>query len=329
MAEHNNDPTGNAYGFHTTAEEIAQTFDLTGKYVIITGGYSGIGRETARVLAKRGAHVYLAGRDEGRCHQAVDELKTETNNPNITPIALDLASLDSVRKAAETFNKQNVPLHYLILNAAVMACPYSKTKDGFEMQFGTNFIGHFLFANLLVPRLIQGAPSRVVSVASSAHFMGKVQFEDINFEKGRPYAPWEAYGQSKTANILFANEFNRRYKSRGVVANSLHPGSILTELQRHVQTAPGAGVGNQTEVTQIPGYQEAAAMGREKKTIPQGASTTLFAALDERTSDGGKFYHNCAEYEPAKWANDPEVAKKLWDMAEEWTGLSSTTTIGD
>jgi len=296
--------------------EIAQGFNLTGKNAIVTGGYAGIGRETVRVLAIQGAHVYVAGRDMQKCNKAVEELKKETGKQLITPWELDLASLESVRKSAAKFNQLNIPLHYLILNAGVMACPYSKTKDGFELQIGTNFYGHFLFTNLLVPSLLRGTPSRVVSVASSGHHLGGINFDDIHFEKS-PYNIWTAYGQSKTANILFAVEFNRRYKDQGVTANSLHPGGIQTELDRHVDLSVPS---TMEEFQALPGFPELLNMSMKMKTIPQGAATTIYAALSP-DAEGGKFYNHSQLWEPAKHASDPEIAKKLWDVAAKAVGL--------
>lgn len=289
---------------------------MSGKNVIVTGGYAGIGRETCRVFALAGAHVFLAGRDVPKANAVVEELKKETGNNNITPLELDLGSFASVRSSAEKFNKLNIPLHYLILNAGVMGTPYGKTKDGFETQFGTNVLGHFLFTNLLVPRLIEGAPSRVVSVSSAGHALGQINWEDVNFEK-TPYNTWVAYGQSKTGNILFANELNRRYHDKGITANSLHPGNIGdTNLARHI---------NVTELPQImaglQGVQDVMRYNLQPKTIPQGAATSLFAALSPDAARGGKFFFDCHEAEPMPYASDPENGKKLWDLAAKLVAL--------
>jgi len=273
-----------SYGSHTTALEVARNYDLSGKNVIVTGGYTGIGRETSRVFALQGATVFVVGRDLAKATKAAEELKAETGK-NFTILELDLASFASIRSFVDKFNALNIPLHYLILNAGVMACPYTKTQDGFELQFGTNFLGHYLLANLLVPRLLEGAPSRVVSVSSSGHCLGDIRFDDYNFEKG-DYNPWIAYGQSKTGNILFAVEFNRRYKDKGITANSLHPGSIITELQRHLD-----GGFKVEQVKSLPGFAEALAYASPQgyKTVEQGAATTLYAALAPETAEGGKY----------------------------------------
>jgi len=306
------------YGFDSKAEDIEPQVNLKGKNVIVTGAFTGIGYETARVFASRGAHVYVAGRGVERGHKVVEELKKSTNNQHIESLELDLSSLASVREFAEKFNAKKVPLNYLINNAGVMACPQGKTKDGFETQIGTNHFGHFLLTNLLIPRLIEGAPSRVVSVASSAHTFSPIRWDDINWEKG-PYTEFGAYGQSKTANILFAVELNRRYKDKGVIANSLHPGYIQTELQRHMDEKVMASLGSLT------GMAESMKFSFAPKTAQQGAATSLYAALSPDVAEGGKFCDDCeiSVDPPAQsYALDPEEAKKLWTLSEKAVGLS-------
>jgi len=181
------------------------------------------------------------------------------------------------------------------------------------MQFGTNFVGHFLLTSLLLPRLLEGAPARVVNVSSSGHLFGGIRWDDINFEKGC-YDTWESYGQSKSANILHAIELTRRYKDQGVIANSLHPGYIHTELQRHGLTF--------SVMFKLPTMIKAATKYSSKpKTPGQGAATTMYAALSPDTAEGGKFYDDCQERDTAKHACDPEEAKKLWEAAEKWVNV--------
>jgi len=230
---------------------------------------------------------------------------------------LDLASLASVRSSAEQFNKLNLPLHYLILNAGVMACPYGKTKDGFETQFGTKVLGHFLLANLLLPSLIRGAPARVVSVSSNGHIMSPILWDDVNFEK-TTYDPFIAYGQSKTGNILFANEFNRRYKDKGVIASSLHPGFIMTDLGRHLDMSKIGEI-----MGKLPNIQDFAKYGggMTPKSVAQGAATTLYVALSPETAQGGKFYFDSHEADAYPHATDPENGKRLWELASKLVGL--------
>jgi len=305
------------YGFSTTAEEIARNYDLTGKNVIVTGGYAGIGKETARVFALIGAHVFVVGRDVPKANKAVEDLKKETGKDHITAMEVDLASFESIREFAEQFNQLNIPLHYLILNAGIMACPFAKTKDGFESQFGVNGLGHFLLANLLVPRLIEGAPSRVVSVSSAGHCMSDIRYDDYNWEKG-PYDQYEAYGQSKTANILFAVEFTRRYKDQGVIANSLHPGAIhTTELARHLKPDDLS----PEKIVKLSGWNELKTYNLNPKTEGQGAATTIYAALAPETAEGAKFYEDCKERLSRPYASDPENAKRFWDLATKLVSL--------
>jgi len=305
------------YGATTGAEEIARHYDLTGKNVIVTGGYAGIGKETSRVFAVVGAHVYVVGRDLPKATRAVEELKKETGKDHITALEVDLGSFESVRKFAEQFNQLNIPLHYLILNAGIMACPYAKTKDGFESQFGVNGLGHFLLANLLVPRLIEGAPSRVISVSSAGHAMSDIRYDDYNWEK-EPYNPWTAYGQSKTANILLAVEFTRRYRDKGVVANSLHPGLIFTtELARSLSPSDLT----PESFAKIPFASEVQKFSHTPKTEAQGAATTLYAALAPEAAEGGKFYDDCQEKPSRSYASDPENAKRYWDLATKLVNL--------
>eukprot|EP00026_Physarum_polycephalum_P018000 Phypoly_transcript_19421.p1 GENE.Phypoly_transcript_19421~~Phypoly_transcript_19421.p1 ORF type:complete len:210 (+),score=38.70 Phypoly_transcript_19421:37-630(+) len=197
-----------------------------------------------------------------------------------------------------------------------MATPQGKTVDGFETQFGTNFLGHFLLTNLLLPSLLRGVPARVVSVSSGAHAFSGIIWDDYNFEK-RPYQKWEAYGQSKTGNVLFANEFNKRYKSKGITASSLHPGVIYTELSRHMnpeELSPEA-------FAKIPNFERGAKFNLKPKTPAQGAATTIYAALAPEAAEGGKFYDDCREIEAIDHATNPEYATRAWDLAAKLTGL--------
>ena len=206
---------------------------LDGKIVIVTGANTGIGLCTVTDLAKRGATIVMACRDMRKGEKALEKAKAESSSEDILLMHLDLSSLDSVRNFAKEFLSKYSKLNILINNAGVMACPYMKTKDGFEMQIGTNHFGHFVLTNLLLKALANGAPARVVNVSSSAHWMfGKMDFEDINYEK-RSYDKMGAYGQSKLANVLFSKELHNKVKDHGITTYSLHPGWISTELVRH------------------------------------------------------------------------------------------------
>ena len=206
---------------------------LDGKTVVITGGNTGIGKETAVDLAKRGARVIIGCRNLEKGKEALKEIQERSGSKDVFLEKIDLASLDSVRKFADSVLISESRLDILINNAGVMACDYQKTEDGFEMQFGTNHLGHFLLTMLLLDLIKKSAPSRIVNVSSTAHTLGsgKIHFDDINFEKD--YSPYEAYFHSKLANVLFTRELSKRLEGSHVTVNSLHPGAVKTDLERH------------------------------------------------------------------------------------------------
>ncbi|XP_061193007.1 uncharacterized protein LOC133201230 [Saccostrea echinata] len=278
---------------------------LDGKTVIITGCNTGIGKETAIDLAGRGARVIMACRDRGRGETALAAVIERTGNKQVVLKILDLASLDSVRKFAEDINKTEPRLDILINNAGVMICPYLKTAEGFEMQFGTNHLGHFLLTNLLLDKIKKSAPARIVNVSSLAHiFTDKINFDDINSEKS--YNRTQAYAQSKLANILFSRELSRRLKGTGVTVNSLHPGSVITELQRYV-----------------PGYKIIwPLIALIFKTPREGAQTNIYCAVDESLDNvTGKYFSDCAVKEESKAAQDDEAARRLWEVSAQMVNL--------
>lgn len=205
---------------------------IDGRVVIVTGANSGIGKETAVDLARRGGKIYLACRDIKRGEDALKEIKERSESQNVHLIQLDLSSMESIRQFSKKYHELETQLHVLINNAGVMAIPRATTKDGFEMQIGTNLMGHFLLTNLLLDLLKQSAPSRVVVVSSLFHWYGRINREDLNSEKS--YWRWIAYGQSKLANILFTRELARRLEGSGVTANAVHPGAVRTELMRDI-----------------------------------------------------------------------------------------------
>jgi NAD(P)-dependent dehydrogenase (short-subunit alcohol dehydrogenase family) len=222
------------FGFSSTAAEVAKGIDLTGRRAIVTGGASGIGVETARALAGTGAEVTLAVRDTRAGARVAAEITESTDNATVRVVGLDLADRSSVAAFAADWVG---PLHLLVNNAGVMACPQTYTPEGWELQFATNHLGHFALATGLRGALAAGASSvgevRIVSVSSSGHQLSPVIFDDLHFAF-RPYDPWLAYGQSKTANVLFAVEATRRWAKEGIIANALMPGAIFTNLQRHL-----------------------------------------------------------------------------------------------
>ena len=305
------------FGAETTASEVADGVDLRGKLALVTGGSSGIGQETARALAERGAHVVLTARDVPKGEGVAAAIRESTGNPRVEVEELELGSLASIRAFAERFLSRHAALHILVNNAGVMAAPFSKTSDGFELQFGSNHVGHFLMTCLLAPALTKGAPSRIVSVSSRGHHMSPVVFDDIQFER-RPYDKWQAYGQSKTANVLFAVGLERRLAARGVHANALHPGGIVTELGRHLQPEDFEMLAKRTS-------------GLSFKSIEAGAATSVLAATaPELEGRGGLYLEDCriAAVNDApdalngvkSYALDPENAERLWQVSEQLVG---------
>lgn len=310
------------FQYRSTALEVIKGHDLRGKNVIVTGANSGIGVETARAIAQAGADVILAVRDVEKSQPVVKDLQASTGNANVRAEKLDLASLASVRKFAADFLAQHKPLHILINNAGVMATPFSRTADGFEMQFGTNHLGHFLLTVLLHPALKAGAPSRVVMVSSSAHHRSDILWDDVNYNS-RPYDKWESYGQSKTANVLFAVELAKRWAADGISAFALMPGGIVTNLQQHMPREEKLAVGFEDENgNPNPMF----------KTIEQGASTTVWAAVgSELEGKTGLYLEDCQQAEPHEpnvrfrgvksYALSPESAARLWTLSESLVGL--------
>ena len=280
---------------------------LKGKTVVITGGNTGIGKETAVDLAKRGARVIIGCRNMEKGKAALQEVQERSGSKDVFLMKVDLASLDSVRKFADSILNSESRLDILINNAGVMACDYQKTEDGFEMQFGTNHLGHFLLTMLLLDRLKRSAPSRIINVSSSAHAMGsqKINFDDIHFEKS--YSAWGAYFNSKLANVLFTRELSKRLEGTHVTANSLHPGAVSTDLQRH-------SVLSSTLVAPFRWYL--------LKSAEQGAQTTIYCAVSEEMEGvSGRYLADCAIKEECKGAKDDDAARKLWDLSLKLVGL--------
>ena len=278
---------------------------LDGKIVIVTGANTGIGLCTVVDLAKRGAIIVMACRDMRKGEKALEKAKAESSSKDILLMHLDLSSLDSVRNFAKEFLSKYSKLNILINNAGVMACPYMKTKDGFEMQIGTNHFGHFVLTNLLLKALANGAPARVVNVSSAAHWLfGKMDFEDINYEK-RSYDKMAAYGESKLANVLFTKELHNKAKDHGITTYSLHPGYVLTELGRHNSFS--------TLFNLIVGTL----YGR---TPVQGAQTTIYCAVEEGLEEySGGYFSNCTLSTASADGRNDGYAKKLWELSEQIT----------
>src|ERR1700735_727246 len=255
-----------SFGATSTTDEVLQSINLSGKRVLITGVSAGLGVETARALAAHGAQVVGAAPDLSKAQAATEQVRAQAaSGGSLDLVQLDLASLDSVRRCADGLLAAGKPFDLIIANAGVMACPKSKTVDGFERQFGTNHLGHFVLVNRIASLLT--ADSRLVSLSSAGHRYADVDLEDPNFER-TPYEPFVAYGRSKTANALFAVEFDRRHKAGGVRATAVHPGGIRTELSRHL--TPGA---LEKLIAEINAGQPKGTAPFTYKSIPQGAAT--------------------------------------------------------
>ncbi|XP_048418776.1 retinol dehydrogenase 13 [Stegostoma tigrinum] len=285
---------------------------LDGKTVIVTGANVGIGKETAKDLAQRGARVILACRDLVKASKAADEIRKESGNRNVLVQKLDLSSLQSVHSFANKIIETETCLDILINNAGIMRCPKWKTEDGFEMQFGVNHLGHFLLTNLLLDLLKKSAPSRIVTVSSLAHIRGKINFDDINLENC--YDPAVSYEQSKLANVLFTRELAKKLKGTGVTANCLHPGVIKTELLRHLYPT----LSIWWKILLVP------VSILTFKRAWQGAQTSIYCAVSEELNDvSGLYFSDCAVKAAAPQGRDDEAAKRLWELSEKMVGLES------
>jgi NAD(P)-dependent dehydrogenase (short-subunit alcohol dehydrogenase family) len=313
------------FGAESTVDEVLEGIDLSGQRVLVTGVSAGLGVETARALVAHGATVVGTARDLTKARRALaDAFPQQASNPPVDLVEADLASLKSVRNAASDLLARGKSFDVIIANAGVMACPQSKTQDGFETQFGTNHLGHFVFVNRLVPLLKSGA--RIVTLSSAGHQLSDVDLEDPNFER-TPYQPWAAYGRSKTANILYAVALDSRLRGRGVRATSLHPGGIQTELGRHLtpelMEQMRARLSLSTGNNQAPGFRF--------KTVPQGAATTVWAGfVASADAVGGRYCEDCHVCEVnddttsragvRSYAINPARANDLWRKSEEMVG---------
>ncbi len=313
-------PITSGFSASTTAGDVIQGVDLTGKVAVVTGGYSGIGLLTARALAGAGARVIVPARDQAKAREALRPF------PSLIQDALDLADPASVDAFADRFLQTGQPLHILINNAGVMAPPLVRNACGYESQFATNHLGHFQLAARLWPALCNANGARVVALSSRGHMRSGVDFDDWNFER-REYDRWLAYGQSKTANALFAVKLDEVGKPHGVRAFSVHPGAVLTDLLRHMSVAElraAGAIGDDGEPILPP--------ANNLKTPEQGAATSIWCATsDQLDGMGGVYCEDCNVAEPLPagskeprgvrpWAMDPTFASRLWRLSEDLTG---------
>jgi NAD(P)-dependent dehydrogenase (short-subunit alcohol dehydrogenase family) len=312
------------FGATSTTDQVLQGIDLTTKRVLVTGVSAGLGVETARALAAHGAEVVGAARDLSKALAATEQVRSQASRGgSLQLVQLDLASLQSVRRCADGLLAAGKPFDVIIANAGVMACPKGTTADGFETQLGTNHLGHFVLVNRIASLLRRG--SRLVNLSSAGHRYSDVDLDDPNFERS-PYAEFIAYGRSKTANVLFAVEFDRRHWARGVRATAVHPGAIQTELGRYMTPEVLDKL-----VAEINASQPKGAAPFSWKSIPQGAATSVWAAcIADADAIGGRYCEDCHVAEIASvpgvragvqpYALDPEHAQALWQKSEEWVG---------
>jgi NAD(P)-dependent dehydrogenase (short-subunit alcohol dehydrogenase family) len=322
------------FGATSTTEDVLSGIDLRGKRILVTGVSAGLGIETARSLAGHGASVVGTARDLAKAEAATTQIRKDAaaNGGSFTFLELDLAWLASVRKCADQLLRKGEPFDVIIANAGVMATPFSFTTDHFEMQFGTNHLGHFVLVNRIAPLIREGG--RLINLSSAGHRYSNVDLADPNFER-TPYDPFIAYGRSKTANILFAVAFDQRHRERRVRAAAVHPGVIHTELARHVNSGEIENL-----IKQMNEQLAAEGKGQFKwKTIPQGAATSVWAGVVAPAGEiGGRYCENChvGKIVPEGvtisgvsegvrgYAVDPQGAEALWKKSEEMVGETFT-----
>lgn len=314
-------PIGSGWGPTTTAQEVLAGVDLSGKAAVVTGGYSGLGLEVVQVLSQAGADIVVPARDSAKAREAL------TSVQGVQLASLNLIDPGSIDSFARQFLASRRPLHILINSAGIMASPLTRDSRGYEAQFSTNHLGHFQLAGQLFPALRAAEGARVVSVSSRAHRLAGVDFADPNFQR-RAYDRWQAYGQSKSANALFAVGLDRLAEGDGVRAFSVHPGAVVTDLSRNL---------SEDELRRMGALD---GQGRARidpalglKTVEQGAATIVWCATSGQLAGmGGVYCEDCdvAEAVPADhvepsgvrpWAIDPDLAGKLWDLSEELTSV--------
>ncbi|MCX5007858.1 SDR family NAD(P)-dependent oxidoreductase [Streptomyces sp. NBC_00638] len=309
---------GSGFGARSTADDVLHGIDLSGKLAVVTGGYSGLGLEATRALAAAGARVVVPARRPATAREALEGI------PGAETDELDLGDLESVRAFAERFLASGRVIDIVIGSAGIMACPETRVGPGWEAQFATNHLGHYALVNRLWPAIEPGG-ARVVSVSSAGHHYSGIRWDDVHWRSG--YDKWEAYGQAKTANVLFAVELDRRGRESGVRAFSLHPGGILTPLQRHLpkeEMVERGWIDENGTPLNPEGF----------KTPEQGAATQVWAATSPQLAGlGGVYCEDCDIAEPAPadgartgvraYATDPGEAARLWDLSAELTGVNA------
>jgi NAD(P)-dependent dehydrogenase (short-subunit alcohol dehydrogenase family) len=308
-------PITSPFHARSTALDVVSGLDLTGRSAIVTGGGAGIGLETARALASAGARVTLAVRNAEQGRASAERLRAETGNPAIDVGTLDLADLPGVRRFAASWSDR--PLHLLVNNAGVMACPLARTPQGWESQFATNHLGHFALTTALLPALKAAGNARVVTLSSMGHKLAGIDFDDLHFER-REYNKWKAYGQAKSANALMSLGLHARHAADGITSLAVHPGGVDTDLHRHVPDDEKRAMGWVGDDGRI---------SSRFKTPAQGAATSVWAATAPALEgQGGLYLEDCQEGLPAEPGNrtsghaphimDKAVADRLWRVSE-------------
>lgn len=319
------------FGADTTTDEVLAGVDLTGRTVLITGASSGLGLETTRSLAAHGASVVMAVRDKEKGERAMASVREQAPGADLELRLVELTSLASIRAFAEAMLTEHDHLDTLIANAGVMACPLGHTAYGFETQFGANHLGHFLLVQLLAPLLAAGAPSRLIVLSSAGHKLADVDLDDPHWAHA-PYDKWLAYGRAKTANILFSTEFDRRFAGAGVRAFAVHPGTIVTELGRHLTADDIARLQGRPSSNDATPNERPRGL-RRWKSVEAGAATTVWAATSPGLNGlGGRYLEDCGigelDDDPAAerghrgYATDPKRAAELWSLSERLVALN-------
>ena len=315
----------NIYGAETTTDEVLEGVSLQGRHFMVTGASSGLGEETVRALSSAGAKVTMVARNSDKLNAAADRIRTSVPTSDLQTGLVDLADLSSIWAYAEEYLQEAAPIDVLINNAGVMACPFMTTNDGFEMQFGTNHLGHFLLTNLLMPAILSGQNPRIINLSSAGHTHADVSLDDPNFETSE-YNAWESYGRSKSANIHFTRELVRRYGDE-IRSFAVHPGVILTELGRHLTPEL-----MEEMVERVKARSESSAEAKETgglpfKSMEAGAATQVWAATtDDLEGNNGAYLGDCkvgveggnpSENGYLSYIYNEDTAEALWSLSEQ------------
>jgi NAD(P)-dependent dehydrogenase (short-subunit alcohol dehydrogenase family) len=314
------------YGAHTTTDEILDGVDLAGRRFVITGASGGLGEESTRALASAGAHVTMLARDGEKNQAAAERIRARVPDARLELGLVDLSSLASIRAFSDDYLAGHDAIDVLVNNAGVMACPPGRTADGFELQFGTNHLGHFLLTALLLPAVLNGQDPRVVTLTSAGHTISDVDLDDIDFDRSG-YDPWIAYGRSKTANALFARGLARRFGDRGLLAFAVHPGGIMTELGRHLTDEL---IAEMMERTRARGEGSGGSEEFSFKSVEAGAATQVWACVAPELADhNGAYLADCQigieggnpnSTGFAPYLLDDGTTDRLWSLSEELVG---------